>query len=127
MLPMSFRFQGIDHIQLAAPKGCEDQARHFFANILGLTEIPKPENLRARGGCWFQCGNQEIHIGVEEDFAPAKKAHPGLVVTNIADLKKTLKLHEIEWKEEPPIEGRIRIHVTDPFGNRMEFLEFING
>ena len=124
---MSFRFQGIDHIQLAAPKGCEDQARHFFANILGLTEIPKPENLRARGGCWFQCGNQEIHIGVEEDFAPAKKAHPGLVVTNIADLKKTLKLHEIEWKEEPPIEGRIRIHVTDPFGNRMEFLEFING
>lgn len=127
MFPVSFRFQGIVHIQLAAPKGCEDQARHFFANILGLTEIPKPENLRARGGCWFQCGNQEIHIGVEEDFKPAKKAHPGLVVTNIMDLKNTLKLHQIEWKEEPPIEGRERIHVTDPFGNRMEFLEFING
>ncbi|MGV3466709.1 MAG: glyoxalase [Heyndrickxia sp.] len=123
---MSFRFQGIDHIQLAAPKGCEEQARHFFGDILGLTEIPKPENLRARGGCWFQCGKQEIHIGVEEDFKAAKKAHPGLVVSNIADLKKTLKLHQLTWKEEPPIEGRERMHVTDPFGNRMEFIEFIS-
>ncbi|PKR83595.1 glyoxalase [Heyndrickxia camelliae] len=123
---MSFYFQGIDHVQLAAPKGCEDQARHFFGSILGLTEIPKPENLRARGGCWFQCGNQEIHIGVEEDFKEAKKAHPGLIVTNIGDLKQTLKHHEITWKEELPIEGRSRIHVSDPFGNRMEFIEFIN-
>lgn len=124
---MSFHFQGIDHIQLAAPKGCEDQARHFFGDILGLKEIPKPENLRARGGCWFHCGNQEIHIGVEEDFKPAKKAHPGLIVSDIENLKMTLKQYQIEWKEEPPIDGRNRIHVTDPFGNRMEFLEFING
>jgi len=123
---MSFRFQGIDHIQLAAPKGCEVQARHFFGTILGLSEIPKPENLRARGGCWFQCGNQEIHIGVEENFKAAKKAHPGLIVTDIAELKKTLEQHQIPWKAEPPIEGRNRIHVTDPFGNRMEFIEFIS-
>jgi catechol 2,3-dioxygenase-like lactoylglutathione lyase family enzyme len=125
MYSMSFEFQGIDHIQLAAPKGCEDQARDFFANVLGLTEIPKPEDLRARGGCWFQCGNQEIHVGVEEDFKAAKKAHPGLIVKNIADLKNTLQQHQIAWREEPPIEGRNRIHVSDPFGNRMEFLEFI--
>ncbi|MBS4172599.1 glyoxalase [Bacillus sp. FJAT-49736] len=123
---MSFVFHGIDHIQLAAPKGCEEQARQFFATILGLSEIPKPENLRARGGCWFKCGNQEIHIGVEEDFKPAKKAHPGLIVTNIEELKATLNKHQIDWKEEPKIEGRSRIHVSDPFGNRMEFLEFFN-
>ncbi|QED50166.1 VOC family protein [Cytobacillus dafuensis] len=123
---MSFVFKGIDHIQLAAPKGCEEQARGFFGNILGLEEIPKPENLLKRGGCWFKCGNQEIHIGVQEDFLPAKKAHPGFVVENLAVLRNSLTEKGVLIKEEPPIEGRNRFFVDDPFGNRIEFLEFMN-
>ncbi|MFE8695571.1 VOC family protein [Cytobacillus sp. FJAT-53684] len=122
---MNFAFKGIDHIQLAAPKGCEEQARAFFGGILGLKEIPKPENLQKRGGCWFVCGNQEIHIGVQEDFLPAKKAHPGFVVENLSVLRESLEKHEIRIKEEPPIEGRSRFFVDDPFGNRIEFLEFL--
>lgn len=122
---MGYSFKGIDHIQLAAPEGSEEQARVFFGEILGLKEIPKPENLRKRGGCWFQCGNQEIHIGIQEGFVPAKKAHPGLVVENLAALRESLLVHEIIIKEEPPIEGRSRFFVDDPFGNRIEFLEFL--
>ncbi|KAB2338398.1 glyoxalase [Cytobacillus depressus] len=122
---MAFRFKGIDHIQLAAPKGCEEQARLFFGDILGLEEIPKPENLQKRGGCWFLCGNQEIHIGVQEELVPAKKAHPGLVVENLAGLRENLEKRGIKIKEEPPIEGRNRLFVDDPFGNRIEFLEFL--
>ncbi|KQL20347.1 VOC family protein [Cytobacillus solani] len=122
---MRFSFKGIDHIQLVAPEGCESQARTFFGEILGLKEIPKPENLRKRGGCWFQCGNQEIHIGIQEGFVPAKKAHPGLVVENLEALRESLLSQEIIIKEEPPIEGRNRFFVDDPFGNRIEFLEFL--
>ncbi|MED1201991.1 VOC family protein [Heyndrickxia acidicola] len=123
---MTFSFTGIDHIQVAGPKGCEEEAKRFYSGILGLKELPKPENLRARGGCWFQCGDQEIHVGIEEEFSPAKKAHPGLLVHNLLSLKQTLEEHHIPIKEEPPIQGRIRIHVSDPFGNRLEFLEFLN-
>ena len=122
---MTFKFKGIDHIQLAAPKGCEEQARVFFGEILGLEEIPKPENLKKRGGCWFLCGNQEIHIGVQEEFTPAKKAHPGLVVENLEKLRITLESKGCKIKEEPPIAGRNRFFVDDPFGNRIEFLEFL--
>lgn len=121
---MKFLFNGIDHVQLAAPKGCEEKARFFYGTILGLPEIKKPETLKGRGGCWFQCGNQELHIGVEEDFREAKKAHPGLIVTNLEELKRILLAYQIDIKEEPAIEGRSRIHVSDPFGNRLEFLEF---
>ncbi|MGE6261351.1 glyoxalase [Heyndrickxia sporothermodurans] len=123
---MSYHFQGIDHVQVAAPKGCEEQARYFYGSVLKLDEIPKPKNLLGRGGCWFQCGHQEIHIGVEENFVAAKKAHPGLIVKNIHELKKILIKENIRMQEEPQIEGRIRLHVYDPFGNRLEFLEFIN-
>ncbi|MCM3704638.1 MULTISPECIES: VOC family protein [Cytobacillus] len=121
---MSFSFKGIDHIQLAAPKGCEEKARKFYGEQLGLKEIPKPVNLQKRGGCWFICGNQEIHIGVQEDFLPAKKAHPGLIVENLEFLRSILQEQEITIKKELPIEGRERFFVDDPFGNRIEFLEF---
>lgn len=121
---MNFSFLEIDHIQLAAPKGCEEDARTFYGKILGLTEIPKPENLAKRGGCWFQFGKQEIHIGVQEDFIPAKKAHPGLIVKNLNELRAHLITFGIEIKSEPPIAGRERFFVADPFGNRIEFLEF---
>lgn len=122
---MSFSFKGINHIQLAAPKGCEEQARKFYSGLLGLKEIPKPENLQKRGGCWFNCGEQEIHIGVQEDFLPAKKAHPAFVVENLEELKGSLQKHEIAIKEEDPIEGRNRFFADDPFGNRIELLEFL--
>ncbi|MBT2686981.1 glyoxalase [Bacillus sp. ISL-47] len=122
---MSFAFKGIDHIQLAAPKGCEEEARKFYGHLLGLREIPKPENLQKRGGCWFICGNQEIHIGVQEDFLPAKKAHPGFVVENLEELRSSLHKFNIGIKEEAPIEGRKRFFADDPFGNRIEFLEFL--
>ncbi|MBN8191366.1 glyoxalase [Bacillus sp. NTK074B] len=123
---MSIVFKGIDHIQIAAPKDCEEKARMFYGNVLGLEEIPKPENLRGRGGCWFQLGPQEIHIGVQKDFVPASKAHPGLLVDDLDTLKENLKKNEIEIKEDTPIKGRNRIFVSDPFGNRIEFLEFIS-
>ena len=124
VLSMGFEVKGIDHIQLVCPKGGEDEARKFYNEILGMKELPKPENLKGRGGCWFICGNQEIHISIQEDFIAPKKAHPGLIVTNIEALREELLQLNFEIKEEPPIEGRTRFFVNDPFGNRVEFLEF---
>ncbi len=121
---MAFEVKGIDHIQLVCPKGGEDEARKFYNEILGMKELPKPENLKGRGGCWFICGNQEIHISIQEDFIAPKKAHPGLIVTDIEALREQLLQLNFVIKEEPPIEGRTRFFVNDPFGNRVEFLEF---
>src|SRR5580692_2693521 len=94
----------IDHIQLAAPKGCEPAAREFYGTILGLREIEKPASLRSRGGCWFQCGDQQIHIGVEADFRPAKKAHPAFVVSDVDKLRESLIAHAVQTTDDnsPP-------------------------
>ena len=121
---MVFKINGIDHIQITSPRGGEDRAREFYGGTLGMKEIPKPENLKGRGGCWFSCGHQEIHISIQEDHIPPKKAHPGLIVTNIEKLRERLISLKMEIKEEPPIEGRTRFFVNDPFGNRIEFLEY---
>ena len=121
---MSTFLKGIDHIQIAAPPGSEDKARKFYGEVLGMEEIPKPENLKARGGCWFQCGPQEVHIGIQNDFTPAKKAHPGFTVNALDQLKLRLEEAGYVISEEPPIEGRARFFTHDPFGNRIEFLEF---
>ncbi|WP_409253775.1 VOC family protein [Bacillus sp. SCS-153A] len=121
---MGFEIAGLDHVQLAAPKGSEDKARTFFGEILGLKELEKPPKLQSGGGCWFQCGSQEIHIGVEDDFSPALKAHPAIVVQDIDSLVKRLKKFNLEVKEDTRIEDRKRIFVSDPFGNRVEFLEY---
>lgn len=120
---MLFLFTGIDHIQLAAPKGCESEARNFFNGILGMEEVAKPENLAKRGGVWFQCRAHQIHIGVQEDFIPAKKAHPAFHVENLEALRLHLINNGIEIKEDEPLEGAIRFYVDDPFGNRLEFLQ----
>lgn len=88
--------QGIDHVQVAAPVGCEEEAREFYGNKIGMEEIPKPEELKKRGGCWFKCGNQEIHIGVEQNFNPAKKAHPAFYVLKINEFKQRLIKQGIE-------------------------------
>jgi catechol 2,3-dioxygenase-like lactoylglutathione lyase family enzyme len=111
---------GIDHVQVAAPEGSEGAARAFYGGLLGLTEIPKPAALAARGGCWFRAGEQELHVGVEEPFAPARKAHPGLVASELAALAERLRDagHEVAFDESIP--GAARFHVADPFGNRLE-------
>lgn len=115
---------GLDHIQIAAPVGSEEAARKFYGELLGMPEIPKPKNLQARGGCWFQCGLQEVHIGIQPDFIPAKKAHPGFTVNAPEQLKSNLQAAGYLISEELPIEGRSRFFTYDPFGNRLEFLVF---
>jgi catechol 2,3-dioxygenase-like lactoylglutathione lyase family enzyme len=122
---MPFIFKSIDHIQLAAPKGSEDTARKFFKNILGFDEVEKPEELKKRGGVWFEVGNYQIHIGIEEPFYPAKKAHPAFEIENIEELKKHLVTNGIDVIEDDKLPGAKRFYISDPFGNRMELLEWI--
>lgn len=118
-------FIDIDHIQLAAPKNSEAAYRHFFHDVLGMPEIEKPDNLKKRGGVWFKCGQHEVHIGIQEPFTPATKAHPAFIVKDLALLKETLHAHNIDTIEDEPLENAIRFYVNDPCGNRLEFLERI--
>jgi catechol 2,3-dioxygenase-like lactoylglutathione lyase family enzyme len=113
----------VDHVQLAAPAGSEDALRRYYVDVLGMTEIPKPPVLAARGGCWFGAGEVQLHLGVEADFRPAKKAHPGLRVTGIEAYAARLKSRgaSVTWDEDLP--GYRRFYSEDPVGNRLEFLE----
>ena len=120
---MNYSFCGIDHVQLAAPEGCEAEARNFFAGLLGMPEITKPEALAARGGVWFQCGMHQLHIGVQSDFVPAAKAHPAFEVKGLDELRKRLEAEGVAVQEDAPLAGVTRFHVRDPFGNRVEFVE----
>ncbi|KRE38744.1 VOC family protein [Paenibacillus sp. Soil522] len=124
---MSFSFIGVDHVQLAAPEGCEAEARTFFKELLGWTEVPKPENLKKRGGVWFQCGNHQVHIGVQKDFVPATKAHPAFHVQNLDSLKEYLLQMNTQIIDDDARndEGIKRFYLKDPFGNRLEFLEYL--
>jgi len=112
---------GIDHVQVAAPAGCEAAARAFYGGLLGLEELPKPEPLAARGGCWFQAGPVELHVGVEEPFSPARKAHPGLVVDDLEALRARLAKAGIPVRDDDALPGASRFYADDPFGNRLEF------
>ena len=117
-------FLGIDHVQLAAPPGCEDEARRFFGKVLGLTEIEKPPSLAARGGVWFGLGKHQIHIGVEEEFVPASKAHPALLVesSRLEDMAGRLAQDgaPVIWDDElAPLR---RFYTADPWGNRIELI-----
>ncbi|WHY56049.1 VOC family protein [Peribacillus simplex] len=123
---MTYIFKSIDHIQLAAPKGSKDTARKFFKNILGFEEVEKPEELKKRGGVWFEFGNYQIHIGIEEPFYPAKKAHPAFEIENIEELRKHLVTNGIDVMDDDKLPGAKRFYISDPFGNRMELLEWIN-
>ena len=120
---MNFSILQIDHVQLAAPKGSEDRARHFFGDILGLKEIEKPEILKKRGAVWFLIGNQQLHIGIEEPFSPAKKAHPAFEIEQIEALKRHLTNNKIDYQVDHLLPGANRIFLHDPFGNRIELLE----
>ena len=113
---------GIDHVQLAAPAGCEDAARRFFGELLGLQELAKPEALRGRGGVWFRVGSQQLHVGVEDGFAPARKAHPAFTVTGYNDLRERLRAAGVEFTEDNMIPGLRRCYVADPWGNRIELV-----
>ena len=113
----------IDHIQIAAPVGCEDVARRFYGGILGLGEIEKPEQLRRRGGCWFRCGRHEIHIGVEPDFRPARKARPAFALVNFEALRTSLLANGFEVIDDENLSGVRRFYTSDPWGNRIEFVE----
>jgi catechol 2,3-dioxygenase-like lactoylglutathione lyase family enzyme len=111
---------GVAHVQLAAPRGCEAAARAFYGDLLGMPELPKPEAIRGRGGVWFAAGPQELHVGVEEPFAPARKAHPGLVVDDFDAVRARLAEAGHEPEDDAKIEGVRRFFVHDPFGNRLE-------
>jgi len=118
-----YEFGGLHHAQLAMPAGAEPRIRAFYAGVLGMTEIDKPPVLAARGGCWFRCGGLELHLGVERDFRPARKAHPGILVTGIDALAARLAAcgAEVDWDDDFP--GHRRFYSRDPLGNRLEFLQ----
>jgi catechol 2,3-dioxygenase-like lactoylglutathione lyase family enzyme len=113
---------GIDHVQVAAPPGCEAEARGFYGRLLGLSELEKPVALAGRGGVWFACGTQQLHVGVTADFAPALKAHPAFAVTDLDVLAERLTLAgaPVHWDAELP--GVARFFTEDPWGNRLELL-----
>lgn len=114
---------GIDHVQLAMPAGGEVAARAFYAGLLGMVEVPKPEALAARGGCWFELGPVKLHLGVEEHFQPAHKAHPGLLVDDFDVLCETLRSAGHVVADDHLLPGVRRANVADPFGNRIELIE----
>jgi catechol 2,3-dioxygenase-like lactoylglutathione lyase family enzyme len=116
---------GLDHVQVAAPPGCEGEARRFYGELLGLRELAKPDALQRGGGVWFAAGGQELHVGVTDDFAPARKAHPGLRVGSDAALDElagalTTAGAAVAWDDR--IAGRRRFFTSDPWGNRIELL-----
>jgi catechol 2,3-dioxygenase-like lactoylglutathione lyase family enzyme len=115
-------FSAIDHVQLAMPAGEEDSARRFYRDLLGMMELPKPVELAKRGGCWFGSGTVQIHLGVEADFRPARKAHPALRCADYDGLTARLRASGVEVKDDASIPGVRRCHISDPFANRIELI-----
>jgi catechol 2,3-dioxygenase-like lactoylglutathione lyase family enzyme len=117
-------FERIDHVQLAMPAGGEDPARAFYTRLLGMTEIEKPSDLRSRGGVWFASGDVQLHLGVESDFRPAKKAHPALRCRDYLELIALLRGYGVAVRDEetPLPDGSAHAYIDDPFGNRIELV-----
>lgn len=116
-------FTAIDHVQLAMPAGQEEQARRFYRDLLGMSELAKPLELAKRGGCWFESRGVQLHLGVEADFRPAKKAHPALRCRDYSGLIVRLRESGIEVAQDGSIPGVRRCHIFDPFGNRIELID----
>ena len=112
----------IDHVQIAMPNGGEGEARAFYQGVVGMSEVEKPEPLRSRGGCWFVHGSCHVHLGVDPDFRPARKAHAAFLIQGLDDLAERLRDagHPVRWSTELP--GMDRFYSDDPFGNRLEFI-----
>jgi catechol 2,3-dioxygenase-like lactoylglutathione lyase family enzyme len=113
----------LDHVQIAIPAGGEDRARLFFGELLGLLEIPKASELGGRGGCWFRLGDRQLHLGIDPDFRPARKAHIAVAIENLTALRAKLEGAGYETRDDLPVDGRERFFTNDPFGNRIEFLQ----
>lgn len=117
------RIRRLDHVQLAMPAGREGEAREFYQEMLGIPEMPKPPHLAARGGCWFESGQVKVHLGVDIDFTPARKAHPAFIVDDLRGLVADLEQAGYRVAADQPLEGYDRRYVDDPFGNRIELME----
>ena len=117
------RVHALDHVQLAMPAGREADAVAFYAGLLGIPEVPKPANLAGRGGCWFESGPLRVHVGVDADFTPARKAHPALLVEDLPALVARLTAAGVAVRPGEPLEGYARVDIHDPFGNRIELME----
>jgi catechol 2,3-dioxygenase-like lactoylglutathione lyase family enzyme len=117
----------LDHVQLAMPPGREAEARAFYEGLLGFSETAEPPNLATRGGCWFERDGVKVHLGVEADFRPARKAHPAFRVEGLAALAAALAAVGHPVRTDEPLEGFERVYVDDPFGNRVELLEPTRG
>tara|TARA_A100001391_G_scaffold83275_2_gene54546 strand:+ start:42298 stop:42666 length:369 start_codon:yes stop_codon:yes gene_type:complete len=118
---------GIDHVQIAMPPGEEDRARAFYADTLGMREVPKPADMAKRGGCWFTGGGAQIHLGVEQGFVPARKAHPALLVDDLAAFRARLGDAGVSSSDGGPLAGYVRADIHDPFGNRIELMQRLPG
>lgn len=117
------RVVGVDHIQLAMPAGREDEAREFYGALLGIPETAKPPELAKRGGVWFESGEVKLHLGVDAEFRPARKAHPGLLIDGLPELVSRLRAAGYVVSDDESLPGYSRVYVHDPFGNRLELLE----
>lgn len=117
------RIRRLDHIQLAMPPGQEALAKSFYEGALGIPEVAKPPHLAARGGCWFEDGALKVHLGVEPDFRPARKAHPAFIVDGLGALVDRLERAGYAVAADEPLAGYDRTYVDDPFGNRVELME----
>ncbi|HEX6087065.1 MAG TPA: VOC family protein [Thermoanaerobaculia bacterium] len=117
------RILSLHHIQLAMPRGGEDRARVFYGGVLGFDEVPKPADLAKRGGVWFRAGTLDVHLGADDDFTPAKKAHPALLVDDLEAVKRACETAGHTTDQGQPLEGYVRADVHDPFGNRIELLQ----
>lgn len=115
--------RSLEHIQLAMPEGREAEARAFYAGLLGLPEVSKPAKLAPRGGCWFERGTLKVHLGIDKEFVPARKAHPAFIVEGLSALMRALREAGCRLVDDDPLDGYKRIFVDDPFGNRIELME----
>ncbi len=119
---MTFGFE-IDHVQIAIPEGSEDRARAFFGDLLKLDELPKPAGLESRGGCWFAVADRQIHLGVDQNFRAAQKAHVALSTIGLDELRVRLERAGYHTQNDSDVDGRKRFFTHDPFGNRIEFMD----
>jgi predicted enzyme related to lactoylglutathione lyase len=113
----------IEHVQIAIPMGAEERARGFYAGILGFSEVEKPASMAKRNSIWFAAGSVSLHLGLEPDFHPAKRAHPAFVVNNMDQILADCERGGVTMKPDVSFKGFRRVHVFDPFGNRLELME----